>query len=751
MASMTGTNLPDLLFGTIAADTLRGLLADDILYGFDGNDLLQGGSGDDTLHGGSGNDRMDGGAGEDFFYGGSGIDTVSYLSATAALVLDLGDASLSTGDAEGDVFTSIERFELTQFSDLARGTSRAETIFAGGGNDTLFGLGGNDSLRGEAGNDRLIGGAGADTLNGGAGTDVASYEGATAAVSLNLVSGVFAGEAAGDSLVSIERLVLSGFADTVTLAGAIHYVDAGAGQDTVFGAAQADTILGGAGRDVLFGYGGNDLIVAGNPTLLLPGQDEDSLYGGSGSDTLRGGTGTAFLFGGAGDDRLLGEAGNDTLNGGSGADLLHGGDGIDTVIYDSAVTLDLGTPANSTGAAAGDVLTSVEVIAFTSGSSTYLGSSANMTVRANGAQVVAHAGSGAETFHSMDVVSYAQASSGVTLTASSFSRVDGAGGAAGDVLFDTGEFLLSAHGDAFVLQDDTLSILQADMAGGDDTVEIQGELLIATLLLGDGADTVLGYGNDVTLTLGAGNDQVTLLAPVQSDYVALVFGGADDDTISITGFAQVTVEGGAGNDAITAGGVLGLESHIDLTGGAGDDTLFGAVFDGALVMAAGDGDDVLTASARVGTFEGNDGADQMTIEVVAIESGFFTVDGGAGNDMITLSQAVPGSVGAVRTITVMGGAGDDVINGSGISQGMTAEGFEFRTGWGDDTISGFDLAVPFFGDDALIFRDIAGLNDRSDLAVTGDATHVVFSFGGQSVRLDGIDVADAADVVMVFV
>jgi hypothetical protein len=82
-------------------------------------------------------------------------------------------------------------------------------------------------------------------------------------------------------------------------------VDAGPGNDTVYGGTARDVVLGGIGDDVVLGMDGNDFI-----------------DGGRGEDTLRGGNGNDTLFGGLGDDRLGGDFGNDVLFGGYGNDWL---------------------------------------------------------------------------------------------------------------------------------------------------------------------------------------------------------------------------------------------------------------------------------------------------------------------------------------------------------------------------------------------------------------------------------------------
>lgn len=86
-------------------------------------------------------------------------------------------------------------------------------------------------------------------------------------------------------------------------------IDAGEGDDYVFGGGGNDTLLGG------YGVNGGD----------------DTLDGGYGDDHLRGIMGNDQLYGGAGNDWLWGGDGNDTLDGGYGRDTLDGGDGDDVL------------------------------------------------------------------------------------------------------------------------------------------------------------------------------------------------------------------------------------------------------------------------------------------------------------------------------------------------------------------------------------------------------------------------------------
>ena len=120
------------------------------------------------------------------------------------------------------------------------GTDIGQTIFGGHLDDTLNGMGGND---------RLDGGAGADTLIGGAGTDTADYRHASAGVVANLATGGTGGEADGDTYTSIERLLGSDFADSLTGDNTANVLTGGAGDDTLSGGGGRDVLRGGAGAD----------------------------------------------------------------------------------------------------------------------------------------------------------------------------------------------------------------------------------------------------------------------------------------------------------------------------------------------------------------------------------------------------------------------------------------------------------------------------------------------------------------------
>ncbi len=286
----------------------------------DGGDTLIGGAGNDTLRGGGGTNFLDGGDGADRLEGGPGIDWADYSRATEGVHADLALGG-RWGEAEGDTYYDIENIVGSSYDD----------VLIGDGQDNLLeGRDGDDTLRGGYGDDVLRGGNGADALDGGDGFDTATYFHAETGVAVDLELGQgLAGEAAGDTLISIESIQGSNIGNDTLLGSS--------GSDNLYGFGGDDWIDGRDGADVLHGGDGNDTLLGGAGNDLLLGQDgNDVLDGGEGDDTIQGGAGADFLFGGIGSDRLFGGEGNDTLHGGAGDDFLRGGHGNDVFVFDPA-------------------------------------------------------------------------------------------------------------------------------------------------------------------------------------------------------------------------------------------------------------------------------------------------------------------------------------------------------------------------------------------------------------------------------
>lgn len=392
----------DLLYGGDGNDSLYGGLGDDLIYGGRGADLFHGSSGRDRvshagatagvgadllrpdrnygeargdryteiedltgsahadslggsasanrLYGGAGDDTLQGRGGADLLYGGDGVDLASYADAPRGVLASLTQPTLNTGDATGDRYSLIEGL---------RGSAHGDDLRGNGLGNLLEGLGGNDLLQGLNGNDTLMGGSGADLLSGGDGTDLASYADARAGVAASLAEPARnTGDARGDRYVSIEGLIGSNHADTLSGTTSVDRLYGGAGSDLLLGGWGNDRLYGGAGNDVLRGGARADHLDGGTGfdwadytidrtgltvDLAKPADNTgdakgdrfvsvEGLRGSPLADRLLGDAQANRLEGGGGTDRLYGRDGNDRLEGGAGVDRLWGGRGADSFV-----------------------------------------------------------------------------------------------------------------------------------------------------------------------------------------------------------------------------------------------------------------------------------------------------------------------------------------------------------------------------------------------------------------------------------
>ena len=374
MVKKSGTDLADILKGTSQADRLNGLGGNDTLLGLAGDDLLLGEAGNDKLYGGLGNDQLFGFTGADRLDGGDGSDWALYLTngGTDGVTVSLLKHKGFGGDAAGDRLFNIENVQGTNFAD---------TLIGDAGNNILDGGKGADRLFGNLGNDVLAGGAGADRLDGGAGSDYANYgdRNPKKAVHIDLFNHVYKGGAAtGDTLISIENVVGSKFADYLQGDAGSNVLDGGAGNDTINSGGGNDQLIGGLGNDhladtsvglgsvVIFDPGaGLDTIIGNGDDILFyagaaSGISIDLLAGTAGGaaagDVYQGiasvygsGFDDVLVSGNAGNASMRGLAGNDTITLHGTSDIALGGDGNDRITL-------LGRNENGQGGAGDDIL-----------------------------------------------------------------------------------------------------------------------------------------------------------------------------------------------------------------------------------------------------------------------------------------------------------------------------------------------------------------------------------------------------------
>jgi Ca2+-binding RTX toxin-like protein len=241
-------------------------------------DLIEGDAGANTLRGLGGYDWFNASDGGDAYEGGTGRDMVSYVKATSGVKVDLGAGKGLSGMAQGDTYTSIERFTGSVHSDMAYGSS---------GEDDFRGLGGYDWFVGsDGGKDRYDGGAGQDTV-----AYTQSKDGITASLALGRGS---KGDAARDLYTSIENLTGTNSADQLTGDHGRNMLRGMYGEDHLKGLGGVDRLWGGGSDDVLDGGDGWDL------ALYDHGRDDYQIIVGNGIATV-----TYLPGGGEGRDLLI--------------------------------------------------------------------------------------------------------------------------------------------------------------------------------------------------------------------------------------------------------------------------------------------------------------------------------------------------------------------------------------------------------------------------------------------------------------
>jgi Ca2+-binding RTX toxin-like protein len=319
---------PGTILGSDSGNYISSGTGADRLEGRGGNDWLFGGAGDDHLEGGTGNDELDGWQGNDTMIGGAGDDVYNVDSASD-VVTEYANEGIDTVKVRKSSYTLLANFE----------------------NADLRYYSGSVSVTGNSANNLFIMGTGAQSVAGGAGIDTVSYA-YTAAVSVDLLTWTYGGEAADEYMTGIENLTGSAYDDVLRALGTQSVIDGGPGADTMEGRAGSDIYyVDNAGDLVIEAAGGgntDEVRVRNLASYTLPAHVErltnttnyygfigtgnssnNELNGGIYLDYLHGGDGHDTLNGGAGDDELHGGGDHDIMNGGPGSDIMYGGYGND--------------------------------------------------------------------------------------------------------------------------------------------------------------------------------------------------------------------------------------------------------------------------------------------------------------------------------------------------------------------------------------------------------------------------------------
>ncbi|MES2787908.1 MAG: calcium-binding protein [Pseudomonadota bacterium] len=251
--------------------------------GTNGHDLMAGSDNDgdesEAFGARAGNDTITGLNGDDVVDGGPGTDVAVFRGARSdyrfSLVVDddmvgflvFGVADTVSGRDGTDVLINVE---FTQFRDgrlpwfnlpidirvdPAFGPADTVELYGGSANDTMTGHDGPDRFTGGLGNDVMVGGEGGPSDD----NDTAVYVAASSSwvvmnpiaggIKANLQTGIVTGAWGNDTLIAIENIEATPYADELTGNSANNVLDGGAGNDTLIGAQGNDLLHGDEGFD----------------------------------------------------------------------------------------------------------------------------------------------------------------------------------------------------------------------------------------------------------------------------------------------------------------------------------------------------------------------------------------------------------------------------------------------------------------------------------------------------------------------
>ena len=439
---------------------------------------------------------------------------------------------------------------------------------------------------------------------------------------------------------------------------------------------------------------------------------------------------TDFIYGLGGNDIINGLFGDDIIDGGDGNDRLFGGFNNDHLTGGIGNDLLEGGSGDDqlTGGAGIDTMNGGDGddLFFVSSIEDLLGDRINGGTGIDGIVVDLTQSAGPVTFNVADFLDTQALPGGGSFK--NIERFGIVGAAAGDTL--TG----------YVLAD----ILEG--RGGNDRLDGgNGEDLLRG---GDGDDTLIGGQGTDTLEGEAGNDIIT--------------GGLGVGILS----------GGDGNDRVTGGSSLD-----DLEGNDGDDMIFGG--GGNDNAGGGRGRDIIMGEAGDDTL----GTDFIDFGAVGDDLGFEadTVDGGIGNDTVTMGALDTGHGGADRDTLILtfqnGLIGVNFVFSPALvvlANGARFDGFEllnFNGGLAADRVTGGalndslsggggnDQLMGGAGDDSLeggIGNDIMRGGTGNDSFITnlgqdqmfGDAGSDRFTVTEDDFGIDLIDGGADADAVL---
>ncbi len=198
----------------------------------------------------------------------------------------------------------------------------------------------------------------------------------------------------------------------------------------------------------------------------------------------------------------------------------------------------------------------------------------------------------------------------------------------------------------------------------------------------NGDDSINNFGDNVTISVGSGNDSVE--NNLGSNNVTISGDDGNDSIQNLSG--NVSINGGAGDDEIDNSG-----ENVTIDGGNGADTIDNLSGD-SVMIDGGEGDDSIHNYGYNVTITGGAGNDEIFSNRDSV-----SISGGEGNDYIYNSNSN-------GNVSISGGIGDDHIAFDVFSSPTV---IQYSNGDGNDTISGF-------------YDTISGAKSDSTLQIFGE-------------------------------
>lgn len=125
-SEITGTNIPNTIYGTMGHDKILGKDGKDNLYGSGGNDVVHGDQGDDFVGGDIGKDTLEGNDGNDVVQGGSGADNIDGGKGNDTLLASFALGSVSFRDYATDTILCGSGFDTVYINPVDGDTAASD-------------------------------------------------------------------------------------------------------------------------------------------------------------------------------------------------------------------------------------------------------------------------------------------------------------------------------------------------------------------------------------------------------------------------------------------------------------------------------------------------------------------------------------------------------------------------------------------------------------------------------------------------